>query len=77
MDAVDGHNFYVLLCSACSTTCCCTALWTFESNYDYSAPSAETVIANLDQDVDAQFSIWSFFLPDGLLAMAKSSIHPF
>ena len=38
-DAVDNHNFFcALLCSTCSTTCCCIAVWTVESNYDFLRP---------------------------------------
>ena len=37
--AVDDHNFFcALLCSACSTTCCCIAVWTVESNSDFLRP---------------------------------------
>ena len=30
-DAVDGHDFCCALCSSCSTTCCCIAVWAVES----------------------------------------------
>ena len=37
--AVDDHNFFcALLCSAFSTTCCCIAVWTVESNSDFLRP---------------------------------------
>ena len=35
---MDEHNFCALLCSACSTTCCCIAVWAVESNYDFLRP---------------------------------------
>ena len=36
---MDDHNFFcALLCSACSTTCCCIAVWTVESNSDFLRP---------------------------------------
>ena len=31
-------TFCALLCSTCSTTCCCIAVWTVESNYDFFRP---------------------------------------
>ena len=36
--SVDHNFFCALLCSACSTTCCCITVWTVESNYDFLRP---------------------------------------
>ena len=36
---MDDHSFFcALLCSACSTTCCCIAVWTVESDSDFLRP---------------------------------------
>ena len=44
-DAVDDHNFYcALLCSTHSTTCCCIAVWTVESN-DFLRPICQNRLA--------------------------------
>ena len=44
-DAVDDHNFLrALLCSACSTTRCCNAVWTVVLNCDFFRPSCQNSI---------------------------------
>ena len=44
-DAVDDHNFYcALLCSTYSTTCCCIAVWTVESNRDFLRPICQNIL---------------------------------
>ena len=56
---MDDHNFFcALLCSACSTTCCCIAVWTVESNSDFLHPICRN---RLCQYNTTQYNTISFF----------------
>ena len=77
LEAVDDRNiFSALPRSVCSTTCCCIAFRTVESDDFFR--STETVFAYLDKAYpDTQVLFWNNLFLDELLAKAEKLHLPF
>ena len=74
---MDDHNFFcVLLCSACSTTCCCIAVWTIESNSDFLRPICRIRLCLSGLGISRQTGFNLEFPSPRWIACQGYEIHP-
>ena len=75
--AVDDPNFLcALLCSACSTTCCCIAVLTVESNYDFLRPICRHRLCKYGLGISRQTGFNLKFPSPRWIACQGYELHP-
>ena len=65
-----------LFCSACSTTFCCIAVWTVESNYDFVRPIRRNRLCISGLGISRQTGFNLEFLSPRWIACQRYELHP-
>ena len=74
---MDDHYFFcVLLCSTCSTPCCCIAVWTVESNYDFFRPICRNRVCISGLGISRQTGFNLEFPSPRWIACQGYELHP-
>ena len=74
---MDDHNFFcALLCSACSTTCRCIAVWTVESNSDFLRPICRNSLCISGLGISRQTGFNLEFPSPRWIACQGYELHP-